>query len=149
MGDVIEGVVTTPLDIITGDDGDVMHAFKKIEPDYKSFGEAYFSSVKYDHIKAWKKHLIMTLNIVVPVGEIKFVLFDDRKNSISKNNFLEINLSTENYQRLTVPAGIWTGFQGVSKGLNLLLNIADIPHDPEEADNLGINEIQYDWSMSK
>ena len=37
----------------------------------------------------------MTLNLSVPVGEIKFVLYDDRKNSKTFGEFDEINLSLE------------------------------------------------------
>jgi dTDP-4-dehydrorhamnose 3,5-epimerase len=48
----------------------------------------------------------------------------------------EMQLSPANYQRLTVPPGVWMAFKGQSQGLNMLLNIGSIPHDPAEADNL-------------
>ena len=49
--------------------------------DFNHFKESYFSTVNGDVIKPWKKHNKMTLNLVVPLGEIKFVLFDDRRES--------------------------------------------------------------------
>ena len=123
----------------------MMKGMKKSDTGFVDFGEAYFSTIKYQEIKPWKKHLSMTLNLVVPVGEIKFVLCDGREESPSYNNFMEIILSPENYYRLTIPPNIWMAFQGIGKELNLLLNIADIEHNPEEIQRLDLEEIPYNW----
>ena len=137
---VINEVVLTPLRIIPGDKGEVMHALKQPESSFQGFGEAYFSTVQKLAVKGWKKHQRMILNLVVPAGSIRFVLYDDRAGSKSFKTIQEITLSKENYQRLTVPPGIWMAFQGLSDGLNLLLNIASIPHDPMEAENLPVHD---------
>jgi dTDP-4-dehydrorhamnose 3,5-epimerase len=141
---MIEDVVLTPLKVIDVPGGRVLHAIKQIDPEFNNFGEAYFSEIKPGKVKAWKRHKKMTLNLVVPIGEIRFVLFDDRKSKITK--FQEVILSTKHYHRLTVPPMLWLGFQGFSKNNSLLLNIADLMHDPEEVDRKDINEIEYDWS---
>ena len=39
-----------------------------------------------------------------------------------------------------------TTFKGVGKGLNLLMNLADIEHDPDEIVRKDQNEINYNWS---
>ena len=78
----------------------------------------------------------MILNLVVPFGCIRFVLFDDRKENPTFRQLQVIELSLANYQRLTVPPGIWMAFQGIGEKENLLLNIASITHNPDEADNL-------------
>ena len=49
---------------------------------------------------------------------------------------------------LTVPPLVWIGFQGLEQGMNLLLNIASIPHDPNEVDRKLFNAIDYDWSLN-
>jgi dTDP-4-dehydrorhamnose 3,5-epimerase len=139
----IDGVTLIPLKIIKGDKGNVMHALKSEEESFKTFGEAYFSTIHYNEIKGWKKHHQMILNIVVPVGKIKFVIFDDRKNSSTQNCFFETVLSTENYYRLTLQPGLWMAFKGMNEGLNMLLNIASIPHNPQEAENVPIEAINY------
>jgi dTDP-4-dehydrorhamnose 3,5-epimerase len=137
--DNIEGVVLTPLRIIRGDAGNVMHALKSHEESFTGFGEAYFSTVKKDAVKGWKKHRRMELNLIVPAGEIFFVLFDEREKSSTKGSFQQITLSPDNYQRLTVPPGIWMAFKGLHADMNMLLNIASIPHDPAEAENLPVD----------
>lgn len=130
----------TPLDIIDNDKGEVLHVIKRSNKSFYGFGEAYFSKVNLGDIKGWKKHKRMTLNLVVPVGEIKFVIY----NEIS-NEFFSVNLSNKNYKRLTVRPGLWVAFKGLEEN-NILLNVADMEHDKSEAVNLALNEIPYEWS---
>lgn len=132
----MEGITLTPLKIIPSNDGSVMHALKNFEDSYATFGEAYFSTVKHQVVKGWKKHHQMMSNLIVPVGKIKFIFFDDRKESNTYQQFYEVELSVENYQRLTVQPGIWMAFKGEGEDLNLLLNISSIPHDPKESETL-------------
>ena len=147
MGDIlIKGVTLTPLKIINTNGGDVFHAMKKDDFGFDGFGEAYFSSVNYKMVKAWKRHSKMTLNIVVPVGEIKFVLFDNRVDALNKD-FHEVILSRKNYLRLTIPPKVWVGFQGLSTNENILINIANLTHDPKEADHKCVDELSYDWRI--
>jgi len=89
----------------------------------------------------------MTLNLIVPAGEIKFVMYDDRLESKTRTNFYEVRLSPKNYKRLTVEPGIWMAFQGIDRYLNILLNIANIEHDPLEGESIGINDIKYNWEL--
>jgi dTDP-4-dehydrorhamnose 3,5-epimerase len=145
--DSIDGVVLTPLRIIKGDSGNVMHALKSIENTFAGFGEAYFSTVEKDAVKGWKKHHQMTLNLIVPAGEILFVLYDAREKSPTQDMLQEIKLSVNNYQRLTVPPGVWMAFKGLNSSVNMLLNIASIPHDPAEAENLAVDNDQVPYKF--
>jgi dTDP-4-dehydrorhamnose 3,5-epimerase len=139
---VIDGVALTPLKIIEGAAGNVLHALKRQEESFAGFGEAYFSTVNKGQAKGWKKHREMVLNIVVPAGEILFVLYDARLQSPTMGQVQEVVLGPAQYCRMTVPPGIWMGFRGQAEGLNMLLNIASIPHDPAEADSLPLeNEV--------
>ena len=140
----IEGIVLTDLKTIYHPQGDIYHAMKKSDNGYAGFGEAYFSTIKSGEIKGWNKHKRMTLNLVVPVGEVIFIIYDDRKKSVTKGNFFKVMLSPYNYQRLTVPLGLWLAFMGKSNGTNLILNIADMEHDPDEIERLNLDKIDYD-----
>jgi len=146
--EVIEGVIITPLKIIDAHGGDVLHCMKSSDEGYNGFGEAYFSMVGHGAIKGWKRHSRMTLNLVVPVGEIRFVIFDDRASSVSYSVFQEIIISKSNYCRLTVPPMVWMGFQGVCQQSSMLLNLANIPHEPEESERLNIAEFNFDWGLN-
>lgn len=139
----MEGVFLTPLKQIYHPKGDIFHGMKKSDPGFTDFGEAYFSTVHPGDVKPWKKHLRMTLNLVVPVGKIRFVMHDDRPDSSSKGQTFAVEIGPDNYQRLTVSPGIWMAFEGLDDGLNLLLNMADMEHDPEEVERAELDRIQY------
>ena len=94
-------------------------------------------------IKAWKKHLRMTLNLIVPLGEVEFVFKDDLGCYRSEV------LGEHSYARLTVPPGIWFGFKGNYAPFSLVANVADIIHDPLEVQRKSLNEIFYEWSISR
>ena len=143
MGDVsLDDILVTPLKRIPTVGGDVLHALKKTDAGFDGFGEIYFSWVEQGAIKAWKYHKRMTLNLVVPVGEVSFVFHLTNQ----KNNFRTENIGEERYARLTVPPGIWFGFQGIGSDRNLLMNLADMAHDPDEVLRKTTTEIDYNWS---
>jgi len=142
----IDDVLITPLKKINTPGGDVLHAMKSSDLGYVNFGEAYFSTVEQDSIKGWKRHHDMTLNLVVPVGVVRFVIYDDRENSNTIQKFQEIIISKEiNYCRLTVPPMVWLGFQGMGRVTSTILNIADIEHSAEEVDRKNLEEIKFNW----
>ncbi|MDQ1298555.1 MAG: hypothetical protein QG558_1094, partial [Campylobacterota bacterium] len=98
----MDGVILTPLKQIHNPKGDVFHAMKKSDIGFDSFGEAYFSTIHKGDIKGWKKHTLMTLNLVVPIGKIEFIVYDEQKH-----DFFKVTLSQDNYQRLTVKPNLW------------------------------------------
>lgn len=143
MGDVsVNQILVTPLQRIPLVGGDVLHAMKCSEPGFVGFGEAYFSIIEAGAIKAWKRHLRMTLNFVVPVGSVHFVFLDEQGGERDEL------VGETRYVRLTIPPGIWFGFKGLVPPYSLLMNIADIPHDPAEIERKAVDEIQFDWEGS-
>ena len=144
---MLEGMIKTDLKIIEAESGFVLHALKKTDHGFQEFGEVYFSIVVKDAVKAWKMHQRMTLNLIVPVGSVLFCFMDFRDKSNTLNETCKIILSKEPYFRLTVPPGIWFGFKGVSNGLNLICNVADMPHEPHEVIRKDIDEFDMDWSI--
>lgn len=141
---MIEGIILTPLKQIYHPKGDVFHAMRKSDMGFTGFGEAYFSTIHAGDIKPWKKHLRMTLNLIVPVGKIRFVLYDDRTLSPTLGQTMSAEIGLENYQRLTVPPGVWMAFEGLGEGLNLLLNVADMEHDPDEVERAELERFRYE-----
>ena len=127
-------VQCTELKRIPHPKGDILHVLKSSEYGYFEFGEAYFSIINQNEIKGWKKHSRMVMNLIVPVGDVTFYLFDDVNEVHS-----EYRVNTDNYVRLTVPPGYWMAFEGHDEPLNLVLNIASIEHDPNESINVDIN----------
>lgn len=134
----MDGVKLTSLKIINNSKGDIFHAIKSSSDGFSKFGEAYFSEIKFNNIKGWKMHNEMTLNLVVVVGKVQFVVYNGK-------SFFSTILSKDNYYRLTVEPKLWVAFKGLSKNMNLVLNIANIQHEPSESVTKELFKIEYDW----
>ena len=137
---LLDQIQMTSLRQISTTGGDVWHALKSTDDSFNGFGEAYFSWVEPGSVKAWKKHLKMTMNLIVPIGTIRFV-FCDLKSCVIR----EENIGATSYKRLTVPPKIWYGFQGISEAPSLVLNLANLPHGPAEVERKSLEEIQFNW----
>ena len=147
---IIEGVHFHTLTPIHTTGGSVMHAVKGLDENLPSFGECYFSTAHYRNPKAWKKHSEMICNLFVPVGEVKFVFYDDRPHSKDYKQIVEITISESNYGRLVILPGIWFGFCGMAENTpNLILNVANISHNPAESIRLepDTDLIPYKWEF--
>lgn len=143
---MIHDVLISKLNRIDVLGGDVLQFLKNDDIGYKKFGEIYCSYIDYNFIKGWKKHRLVTLNISVPVGKIKFVIFDERAGSISFGKFHEIILDKNNFCRITIPPLLWVAFQGLEQKSSMLLNVIDYKHNQKEAENCDINTFSYNWS---
>ena len=138
MGESVDNIIKyISLKKISHPLGDVWHAIKSSDSEYAGFGEAYFSFIEKGKIKGWKKHKKATLNLIVPIGEIKFYAYDENSRD-RKSCLMNFNLSEDNYSRLTIPPGIWLAFKGI-KRKNMLLNVSDLPHDKNETISKNLN----------
>ena len=144
---MIEGVRIAPLRQIPDERGKVMHMLRADAPHFTGFGEVYFSLVNPGAVKAWHVHHRMVRNYAVPVGLIRLALFDDRAGSPTRGRLHEMTLGPSNYHLVTIPAGIWTGFKGLSEEPALVANCASLPHDPADVERLGADDPKfgYDW----
>ena len=129
---MIEGVKISHLKIISDDRGKIMHMIRADSPIFKKFGEIYFSTIYQNIIKGWHLHLRSTLNYACIKGKVKLVLFDDRKNSKTKNQYQKIILSPEKYFLVSIPPNIWNGFKGLDTNESIIANCLDNPHDEKE-----------------
>lgn len=117
--------------------GDVIKFINTKSKYFDKFGEIYFSEIKYKMIKGWKLHKKMQMNICVPVGEVKFVLFLNEK-------FKEFILNKNSYI-LTIYPKTWFAFQGTSKNLSLVTNFSNILHSDKESVTKSLSQFKYEW----
>ena len=132
----IDGLLLTPLKQIRDERGAVFHFLRSDSSNFRNFGESYFSITKIHQ------------NFCVPLGAIKFVVFDGRENSPTKGVVQEIILDNQaNYYLLSMPSGLWYSFKCISLESSIISNIIDLPHVPEESRLLPLNtdQIPYVW----
>ena len=139
----LNNITLTKLKKITNSGGDILRVIKNNDKGFTNFGEAYFSWIKYNAIKAWKIHNRMTLNLIVPIGKVKFVFF--LPNNKKKIRVIEIGESNNNYKRITVPPKVCFGFKGLAKRKSLVLNIANIRHIKSESKKYELDYHDYQW----
>jgi dTDP-4-dehydrorhamnose 3,5-epimerase len=116
---------------------------KQSDEGFAGFGEAYFSTIREGHVKGWKRHHRMTLNFVVPSGQVRVCVRDEPSGT--HDYFLLGPNAPSGYARLTIVPGLWVAFGGVAQGDSLLLNIASIEHDPTESDTLPFEAFPWTW----
>ena len=78
---MLEGFKIIKLKQFFLEEGNLFHGLKNSDDGYDKFGEIYFSFINKNSIKAWKFHKKMTLNLIVPVGSIRFNFLDFREES--------------------------------------------------------------------
>ena len=146
---MIEGVTFAPLRRIPDERGTIMHMLRRDDPHFVEFGEIYFTTVYEGAVKGWHRHREVTLNYAVPVGMIKLVCYDDRPDSPTRGNVVEVHVGELNYALVTIPPGVWNGFKGEGTIPAVVANCSTIPHRPDEIERLDPfeNEIPYDWAL--
>lgn len=145
---LIDGVIVEPLKEITDERGAVLHIMRNDSPLFSGFGEVYCSLTLPRAVKAWKRHRRQVQHFAVPIGVLRVVLFDSRPDSPTKD-LLEQHIlgRPTHYNLLRIPAGIWYGFQVRGDQQALIVNLVNIPHDPEESERLPLLEgpIKFNW----
>ena len=145
----VKGIVIKQLKKIPDERGCIYHMLRCDDSIFEKFGEIYFSIVYPGVIKGWHLHKEMTLNYTVIQGMIKLVLYDDRENSPTKGNLMELFIGEENYCLVKIPPNIWSGFMGIGNKLAIVANCATLPHDPDEIKKFSpyTKEIPYNWEL--
>ena len=144
----IDGVRIIKLHQFNDDRGSVLHLLRCDAPEFTRFGECYFSEVLPGAVKAWKRHSAQTQNFAVPVGRMRMVIYDDREFSPTHNTMQIFELGRPDaYDRLIIPPGLWYGFSCISEMPALMVNCADLPHDPSDSEVKIMDhpEIPYKW----
>ena len=149
MKSKIDQVIVKKIDKIPDERGSIYHMLRCDDTIFEKFGEIYFSIVLPGVIKGWHRHKEMILNYAVIHGMIKLVLYDDRENSSTRGNLMELFIGDENYCLVKIPPKVWNGFKGIGSKAAIIANCSTIPHDPNEIERIDpfTNKIPYDWNL--
>lgn len=141
---MIGDVEVCPLRRIGPDESCVLHMLRADAPHFAGFGEMYFSRFAPGIVKGWNRHRRMTIALAVPAGRVRVLILDDREDSQSRGQSMQVVLQdpfsdpapgdSGTYSLLVIPPGLWVGYRGEGDGLSLMANCANMPHDPAELD---------------
>ena len=144
----IEGVLVTGLRQVVDKRGAVLHHMRSDAPEFSTFGECYFSEMIPGAVKAWKCHREQTQHLAVPIGRVRFVIYDDRELSPTNGSLEVVELGRpDHYNRLRIPKDLWYGFTCLSDKPALIANCTDQPHDPTDTELRAEHDprIPYHW----
>ena len=146
---MIDGVKLVPKRRIVDDRGAIFHMLRRDDPEFREFGEIYFSKVWPGVVKAWHIHTRMTLNYMLIVGGARLVLYDDRPGSPTSGRHQEIALDPMVPQLVIIPPMVWNGFKGIGTEAAIIANCATEPHTPDEIQRRPHDDpyFRYDWSQ--
>ena len=145
----VDGVLVAPLREIADERGAVLHMLRADSPIFRRFGEIYFSEINPGAVKAWKRHRLMSQTFAVPAGRIRLVLYDDRPESKTNGELVELFIGEDNYCLVQIPPMVWNGWKAVGTKEAILANCPDLAHDPDEIMRKDpfSKDIPYDWSL--
>ena len=132
-------VTLNKFKVISNRKGKIIKILAKNTKNFKKFGEIYLSYVKYNSIKAWKKHSLADLNLLVIKGKVQFVFYN-------KNIFKKIVLTDKIKNSIFVPKKCWYGFKGLGKSENIILSISSHLSNKKEIQRKNLKEIKFSWS---
>jgi dTDP-4-dehydrorhamnose 3,5-epimerase len=144
---LLHGVAVRPLRRIDDQRGSLLQMLRMDDPGFERFGEVYFSSVRPRAVKAWRRHRRTTSNLAVPVGTVRLVLYDERPGSPTEGQTMILEVGELNYILVTIPPGLWTGWQWLGGECALVANCATEPHDDAEVEREDSESarIPYRW----
>ncbi len=147
---MIDGVKVIPLKRIPDERGTIYHMLRKNDPHFIEFGEIYFSSIHPGAIKGWHKHTPATLNYACIVGNIKLVVYDDRNESRTRGELIELFVGEDNYCLVQIPPGVWNGFKAIGNRTAIVANCCSHSHGDFQSERLDPSHpsIPYDWTIN-
>ena len=111
------------------ENGNVKHGLRSSDNSFKGFGELYFTEVKKNKVKGWKRHTKMTLNLLPVIGDIVLYIKRDLLDTPE-----EVFFGSDDYKLVCIESNVWFAFKGIAD-VNVMANLASIEHDPSEYEN--------------
>jgi len=124
-----------------------VYKYIEITSAFKKISEVYFSKIKKNSIKGWKKNKSSNQFFYVFKGKIILKIYDDRSKDKKKYSFNIGNNSF--YSKILIPKNVWYGFKGLGKE-NLIINSLEDLYKNCKMQTLKIknNYIPIDWKKN-
>lgn len=148
---MIEGVKIKKLKVIPDERGRLMEIFRNDDENFEKFGQVYMTTNYPGVVKAWHYHKIQTDNVACLNGMIKLVMFDDRKDSLTKGEVNELFLGIHNPVLVSIPSGVYHGWKNIGEKESIIVSVPTEAYNRENPDEFRLpyndTKIPYDWGI--
>ena len=146
---MIDGVKVKKLKVIPDERGRLMEILRADDEAFEKFGQVYMTTAYPGVVKAWHYHKNQADNMAVVKGMMKIVLYDNRKNSLTKGEVNEFFVGEHNPILITIPREVYHGFKCISDEEAIVINIPTNTYNYESPDEYRVdphkNNIPYNW----
>ena len=150
---MIDGVETKSLKFISDERGYLMEILRVDDLIFEKFGQVYLTVAYPGVVKGWHYHRKQTDLFSVVKGEIKLVLYDQRRGSPTRGEIDEFFLGEKHPLLVRIPPEVVHGFKTVGIEPGYVINCPTAPYNRESPDECRIdpweNEIPYDWTLKE
>lgn len=150
---MIDGVYVKQLKKHVDERGFVIEMLRCDDPIFENFGQCYVSTCKPGFVKGWHYHRKQRDNFSVVSGKGRLVLYDDRKDSKTKGKINEFDMGDDNLILVSIPKGVFHGFECIGKEPVFFVNTPSEPYNHEEPDEFRVdpfkNDIPYKWTAKR
>jgi dTDP-4-dehydrorhamnose 3,5-epimerase len=147
---LIEGVIAKKLKVIPDERGRLTEILRADDPEFKKFGQVYYTTAYPGVVKAWHYHKIQTDYFFCIKGMTKLVMYDSRKDSPTFGLINEFIIGEHNPTLVVIPPLVYHGFKAIGDEESLMINIPTEPYNHASPDEYRLDahskEIPYDWT---
>ncbi|MFH1006953.1 MAG: dTDP-4-dehydrorhamnose 3,5-epimerase family protein [Candidatus Latescibacterota bacterium] len=148
---MIDGVKIKKLQVIPDERGRLMEIFRSDDVLFERFGQVYLTTTYPGVIKAWHYHEIQTDNIAVVHGMLKLALYDDRVDSPTKGEVMELFPGVQNPILIQIPKAVYHGWKCIGQEESLVINCPTETYHYDRPDEYRLpydtDQIPYDWDI--
>jgi len=141
------GLFIAKLRQVANDKGSLREVWREDDPFGVRAAQAYLTTTNPNVVKAWYLHKLQADQITPVSGAGRLVLWDTRDSDAPA--LTTIDMTADDPVFITIPPGIWHGFQAVGDSSLVLLHLNDQAFDHVRTDEIRIASddpsIPYRW----
>ena len=131
---MIDGVFIRDLVVHADEHGYLYEILRNDWPEFEKFGQAYLTVTYPGIIKGWHYHDLQADHFCVIKGMGKIVLYDDRENSPTRYELMEISVGEYRQKLVVFPPKILHGVMALNNEPMWIMNFPDYIYNAESPD---------------
>jgi dTDP-4-dehydrorhamnose 3,5-epimerase len=131
---MIDGVVIRELVTHVDEHGYLFEMLRADWPEFEKFGQSYISVTYPGIIKGWHWHKLQTDHFVAIKGAAKIALYDNRPDSPTRHELMEIIIGERRQRLLLIPPQVLHGIIALNHEPVMIINFPDYLYNPADPD---------------